>query len=130
MVHKLDWQDPLLMHDQLSQEEQIISETAHKFCQEKLLPGIIEANRKEHFDRNIMRQFGELGFLGATIDGYGCAGTNHVGYGLIAREVERIDSGYRSALSVQSSLVMHPIYTFGTEEQEKNTFRIWQKELR
>lgn len=110
------WQDPLRLEDQLTDEERLIRDTARSFCQEQLLPGIIEANRHEQFDSNIMRQMGELGLLGSTIDGYGCSGTSHAAYGLIAREVEAVDSGYRSALSVQSSLVMHPIHTFANEE--------------
>ena len=114
-----DWQDPLNLDDLLTEEERLIRDTAHDFCQQQLMPGIITANRHEKFDPEIMREMGKLGLLGATIDGYGCAGASHVAYGLIAREVERVDSGYRSAMSVQSSLVMHPIYTFGTEEQKQ-----------
>lgn len=114
-----DWRDALQLDDQLSEEERMIFDTARDFCQNSLLPGIIEANRHEKFDTGIMRAMGELGLLGATIDGYGCAGVSHVAYGLIARAVEYIDSGYRSALSVQSSLVMHPIYSFGTEAQRQ-----------
>jgi glutaryl-CoA dehydrogenase len=110
------WQDPLKLEAQLSDEENLIQKTARDFCQKQLLPGIVEANRHEKFDAGIMRQLGELGLLGSTIDGYGCAGTSHVAYGLIAREVEAVDSGYRSALSVQSSLVMHPIDAFARDE--------------
>lgn len=113
-----DWQDPLLLADALSEEERMVAQTAENFCQNELMPGIIEANRNEHFDRAIMRQMGELGLLGCTIEGYGCAGLSHVAYGLIARAVERVDSGYRSAMSVQSSLVMHPIYAYGTGAQK------------
>ncbi len=113
------WEDPFLLEDQLTEEERMVSESAETFCQEVLLPGIIEANRNEHFDTNLMKRMGELGLLGATIDGYGCAGMSHVAYGLIARAVERVDSGYRSAMSVQSSLVMHPIWAYGTEEQKQ-----------
>ena len=113
------WEDPFLLEDQLTEEERMVSESAEVFCQEVLLPGIIEANRNEHFDTNLMKRMGELGLLGATIDGYGCAGMSHVAYGLIARAVERVDSGYRSAMSVQSSLVMHPIWAYGTEEQKQ-----------
>ena len=109
------WDDPLRLNDQLSEEERMVMESARSFARERLLPGIVEANRHENFDVSIMRELGELGFLGSTIEGYGCAGVNHICYGLIAREVEWVDSGYRSALSVQSSLVMHPIYTFGSE---------------
>jgi len=97
----------------------MVRDSARAYCQEKLLPRVLEANRHERFDRAIMNEMGALGFLGATIEGYGCAGVNYVSYGLIAREVERIDSSYRSAMSVQSSLVMHPIYAFGTEEQRQ-----------
>jgi len=97
----------------------MVRDTAQKYCQEQLMPRVLEANRHEHFDREIMNEMGELGLLGVTIDGYDCAGLNYVSYGLIAREVERVDSGYRSAMSVQSSLVMHPIYAYGTEEQRE-----------
>jgi glutaryl-CoA dehydrogenase len=100
-------------------EERMIRDAARAYCQEKLLPRVIEANRIEHFDREIMNEMGALGFLGSTLQGYGCAGVNHVAYGLVAREVERVDSGYRSAMSVQSSLVMHPIFTYGTEAQRQ-----------
>jgi glutaryl-CoA dehydrogenase len=113
------WDDPLLLDDQLTEEERLIRDTARQYCQEKLMPRILEANRHERFDRAIMTEFGELGFLGSTIEGYGCAGVNYVSYGLIAREVERVDSGYRSAMSVQSSLVMHPIHAYGTEAQRQ-----------
>ncbi len=97
----------------------MVMETARGYAQEKLMPGIIEANRHEKFDPQIMRDMGELGLLGSFIDGYDCSGVSQVSYGLIAREIERVDSSYRSALSVQSSLVMYPIYTFGTEDQKK-----------
>jgi len=114
------WNDPLLLNEQLTDEERMIRDAARKYCQEKLLPRIIEANRKEIFHREIMTEMGAMGFLGSTIpEEYGGAGLNHVAYGLIAREVERVDSGYRSAMSVQSSLVMYPIFTYGTEEQRK-----------
>jgi len=113
------WDDPFLLEDQLTEDERMVRDSAREYCQEKLLPRVLEATRKERFDREIMNEMGALGFLGATIDGYGCAGVNHVCYGLIAREVERVDSGYRSAMSVQSSLVMHPIHAYGTEEQRK-----------
>ena len=114
------WDDPFLFNDQLDDEERMIRDTARRFCQEKLMPGITEANRNEHFDHNIMNQMGEMGFLGPTIpEEYGSAGLSYVAYGLIAREVERVDSGYRSAMSVQSSLVMHPIHVYGTEEQRR-----------
>ncbi|MFN8400663.1 MAG: acyl-CoA dehydrogenase [Anaerolineales bacterium] len=114
------WDDPFLLNDQLTDEERMIRDTARKYCQEKLMPRILEANRKEIFHREIMSEMGNMGFLGSTIpEEYGGAGLNHVAYGLIAREVERVDSGYRSAMSVQSSLVMYPIFTYGTEEQRK-----------
>jgi len=111
------WEDALLLDDQLSDEERMVRDQAHAYCQEKLMPRVLRANRDEVFHREIMNEMGELGLLGATIDGYGCAGVNYVSYGLVAREVERVDSGYRSAMSVQSSLVMHPIYAYGNEEQ-------------
>jgi glutaryl-CoA dehydrogenase len=113
------WDDPFLLEDQLTEDERMVRDSAREYCQEKLQPRVLEATRKERFDREILNEMGALGFLGATIDGYGCAGVNHVCYGLIAREVERVDSGYRSAMSVQSSLVMHPIHAYGTEEQRK-----------
>ncbi|HMR99969.1 MAG TPA: acyl-CoA dehydrogenase [Anaerolineales bacterium] len=114
------WDDPFLLNDQLTDEERMIRDTARKYCQDKLQPRILEANRHEIFHREIMDEMGSMGFLGSTIpEEYGGAGLNHVAYGLIAREVERVDSGYRSAMSVQSSLVMYPIYTYGTEEQKK-----------
>ncbi|WP_432785725.1 Acyl-CoA dehydrogenase [Oligella sp. MSHR50489EDL] len=113
------WEDPFLLDEQLTEEERMVAESAETFCQEVLMPGILEANRHEHFDTELMKRMGELGLLGATIDGYGCAGMSHVSYGLIARAVERVDSGYRSAMSVQSSLVMHPIWAYGTEEQKQ-----------
>ncbi|MEK9875418.1 MAG: acyl-CoA dehydrogenase [Betaproteobacteria bacterium] len=114
-----DWKDPFRFIDQLNEEEKLIAQSAAEFCSDRLAPRIIEANRNESFDRTIFDEFGEMGFLGATIQGYGCPGVNHVSYGLIAREIERIDSGYRSMMSVQSSLVMYPIYTFGSEEQRE-----------
>ena len=114
-----NWQDPLNLDSLLSEDERLIRDSAHNYCQEQLMPRILDANRNEHFDVKIMRELGELGLLGCTIEEkYGCAGTNYVSYGLIAREVERVDSGYRSAMSVQSSLVMHPIHAYGTEEQK------------
>lgn len=114
-----EWSDPFLLHDQLTEEEQMVQRSAHDFCQSELMPGILQANRHENFDRNIMRQMGELGLLGVTIEGYGCAGLSSVAYGVIAKEVEAVDSGYRSAMSVQSSLVMHPIWAYGTEAQKE-----------
>ncbi len=112
------WDDALMLDGQLSEEERAIRDSAHQYCQEKLLPRVLLANRHETFDREIMNEMGEMGFLGATLDSHGCAGVNYVSYGLMAREVERVDSGYRSAFSVQSSLVMLPIHTFGSEEQK------------
>ena len=114
-----DWEDPFLLRDQLTDEERMVTDSARQFFQNELMPGIVEANRNENFDRNIMRQMGEMGLLGVTIEGYGCAGLSSVAYGLIAKEVEAVDSGYRSAMSVQSSLVMHPIWAYGTEEQRE-----------
>ncbi|HSD59661.1 MAG TPA: acyl-CoA dehydrogenase [Burkholderiales bacterium] len=113
------WDDPLLLDEQLDEDERMVRDAARSYSQEKLLPRVIEANRREHFHREILNEMGALGFLGATLEGYGCAGVNHVCYGLIAREVERVDSGYRSAMSVQSSLVMHPIHAYGTETQRQ-----------
>lgn len=113
------WDDPLLLETQLSSEERMVRDSARDYCQARLLPRILEANRYERFDREIMDEMGELGFLGSTIRGYGCADLNYVCYGLIAREVERVDSGYRSAMSVQSSLVMYPIHAYGTEAQRE-----------
>jgi glutaryl-CoA dehydrogenase len=113
------WEDPLLLEEVLTEEERMIRDSARQFCQERLMPRVLEANRHERFDREIMNEFGEMGFLGATLDGYGCAGVSYVSYGLMAREVERVDSGYRSAFSVQSSLVMFPIHAYGSEEQKQ-----------
>jgi glutaryl-CoA dehydrogenase len=119
MKSHFNWQDPFLLADQLSDEERAIVEAAHSFCQDKLQTRVLMAARHEKFDREIMNEAGAMGFLGSTIEGYGCAGLNYVAYGLIAREVERVDSGYRSAMSVQSSLVMYPILTYGTEAQRQ-----------
>ncbi len=117
-THPFQWQDPFDLDAQLSEEERMVRDSVRDFCDNELMPGIIQANRSEEFDTQIMTRFGALGMLGCTIpETYGCAGMNHVCYGLIAREVERVDSGYRSAMSVQSSLVMHPIYSHGNEEQ-------------
>ena len=101
-----DWKDPLLLNECLSDEDRMVQKSAHDFAQKELLPGIIEANRHETFDPGIMKKMGALGLLGATLEGYGCPGVSQIAYGLIAREMEYVDSGYRSALSVQSSLVM------------------------
>ncbi len=113
------WDDAFLLEGQLSEEERMVRDSARAFSEEKLKPRIVEANRHERFDRAILHEMGALGFLGSTIEGYGCAGVNHVCYGLIAREIERVDSGYRSTMSVQSSLVMHPIHAYGTEPQRE-----------
>ncbi|MDH3474286.1 MAG: acyl-CoA dehydrogenase [Rhodospirillales bacterium] len=114
------WDDPLLLEEQLTEEERMVRDAARDYCQDKLMPRILEANRHETFDRGIVNEMGEMGFLGAPLpEDYGCAGVNYVCYGLIAREIERVDSGYRSAMSVQSSLVMYPIYAYGTEEQRR-----------
>ncbi len=116
---QFDWQDPLLLDELLTDEERMIRDAAREYCQGKLMPRVLEANRHEKFDPAIMREMGELGLLGAMLEGYGCAGVSQVSYGLVAREVERVDSGYRSAMSVQSSLVMYPIHSFGSEEQKQ-----------
>jgi glutaryl-CoA dehydrogenase len=116
-----DYKDPFYLEKQLSDDEKCIKNIANIFSQNYLLPNVVQSFRNETFDKNIMKEMGKLGFLGSTINGYGCAGINYVSYGLIMREIERVDSGYRSCISVQSSLVMYPIYTFGSEEQ-KNKF--------
>ncbi len=113
-----DWQDPMFFEQQLSDEERMIRDAARDYCQSRLMPRVQRANRDEVFDREIMNEFGELGLLGSTLpEEYGCAGASYTAYGLTAREVERVDSGYRSAMSVQSSLVMYPIYAYGDEAQ-------------
>ena len=112
--------DILLLEEQLSDEELSIQNTARDYCQSELMPRILEANRNEVFDKDIYKEMGNLGFLGAPIEGYGCAGVNYVSYGLIAREIERVDSSYRSAYSVQTSLAMHAIHKFGSEEQKNH----------
>jgi glutaryl-CoA dehydrogenase len=113
-----DWQDPMFLEQQLDEDERMIRDATREYCQQQLLPRVLQAHRDEVFDREIMNEFGELGLLGATLpEEYGCAGANYVCYGLVAREVERVDSGYRSAMSVQSSLVMYPIYAYGSGEQ-------------
>ena len=119
MKTRFNWEDPLFLSEQLTSDERAVQEAAHAFCQEKLQPRVLMAARHETFDRDIMNEAGAMGFLGSTIEGYGCAGLNYVSYGLVAREVERVDSGYRSAISVQSSLVMHPINAYGTEAQRE-----------
>jgi len=115
-----DWQDPMFLEQQLSADERMVRDAARDYCQDRLLTRVQMANREENFEREIMHEFGELGLLGATLPSEcGCAGVNYVCYGLVAREVERVDSGYRSAMSVQSSLVMHPIYAYGSEDQRQ-----------
>jgi glutaryl-CoA dehydrogenase len=111
------WDDPFLLDEQLDDEERMVRDSARAYCQEKLMARVRDSHRHERFDREVMNEMGALGFLGPTLQGYGCAGVNHVCYGLIAREMERVDSGYRSASGVQSSLVMYPIYAFGSEAQ-------------
>ncbi|CAK8989041.1 acyl-CoA dehydrogenase [Roseibium sp. MMSF_3544] len=115
-----DWQDPFFLRDQLKEDEQLIQDTARAYAQDKLLPRIIDAYRDETTDRTIFNEMGELGLLGVTLpEDYGCAGASYVSYGVVAREIERVDSGYRSMMSVQSSLVMYPIYAYGSEEQRR-----------
>jgi glutaryl-CoA dehydrogenase len=118
MAAQFDWQDPLQLDAQLSDDERAVRDAAHAYCQDKLQTRVLMAARHEKFDREIMNEMGALGLLGSTIEGYGCAGLNHVCYGLVAREVERVDSGYRSAMSVQSSLVMHPIHANEAQRQK------------
>ena len=114
------WDDALFLSQQLTEDERMVQQSAHDYSQDKLMPRVLMANRHETFDREIMNEFGELGMLGATLpEKYGCSGVNYVCYGLMAREVERVDSGYRSAMSVQSSLVMHPIHAYGNEAQRE-----------
>ena len=113
------WDDPFLLEEQLTEDERLIQGSAREYAQRRLMPRILEANRHELVDRSIFHEMGELGLLGATIEGYGCAGVNQTSYGLVARELERVDSSYRSMLSVQSSLVMAPIYEFGSEAQRQ-----------
>lgn len=114
-----NWRDPLNLETLLDEDDRMIRDMAYKYAQEKLLPRIVEANRHERFDREVINEMGELGLFGPMIKGYGCAGASYTAYGLIARELERVDSAYRSTLSVQSSLVMLPIYVFGSEEQKE-----------
>ena len=113
------WDDALLLEDQLSEDERMVRDSARAYCQDKLMPRVLQAHRHETFDRSVLNEMGDMGFLGATIEGYGCAGVSYVCYGLIARELERVDSGYRSTAGVQSSLVMYPIHAFGSEEQRQ-----------
>jgi glutaryl-CoA dehydrogenase len=116
---EFDWADPLLLNEELTEDERLVMESARAYCQDKLMPRVLEMHRHEKTDPSIFREMGELGFLGSTIEGYGCPGVNYVCYGLVAREVERVDSGYRSMMSVQSSLVMYPIWDFGSEAQRQ-----------
>jgi glutaryl-CoA dehydrogenase len=113
------WDDPLLLEEQLTDEERMVRDSARAYCREKLMPRVLEAHRHERFDRGVLNEMGKLGFLGSTLSGYGCAGVNYVSYGLLARELERVDSGFRSAMSAQSSLVMYPIHEFGSEAQRQ-----------
>ncbi len=120
------WMDPFLFDEQLSDEERMVRDAARDFCQDQLMPRVLEANRHELFDRAIFYEMGEMGLLGSTFpEEYGAAGLNSVCYGLIAREVERVDSGYRSTMSVQSSLVMYPIYTYGTKSSGRSICPSW-----
>ena len=116
---KLNWQDPFLLDQQLSDEQRMVQQSARQYAQDKLLPRVRDAFRAEDTDQGIFREMGEMGLLGSTIDGYGCPGVDYISYGLAAREVERVDSGYRSMMSVQSSLVMYPIYAYGNESQRE-----------
>ena len=116
---RLNWEDPFLLEQQLSDEQRMVRDSARQYAQEKLLPRVREAFRQEDTDLAIFREMGDLGLLGSTIDGYGCPGVDYISYGLIAREVERVDSGYRSMMSVQSSLVMYPIFAYGDEAQRR-----------
>ena len=115
-----NWMDPLYLNELLTEEEKSVKKTTKDYCKSKLLPKVIENNKKCFFDKKIYQEFGSLGFLGITINGYGGANASNVAYGLVAKEFEAIDSSYRSAISVQSSLVIHPIFYFGSDEQKKN----------
>ncbi len=116
---KIDWQDPFLLEQQLTDEQRMVRDSARQYAQGKLAPRVRDAFRNEETDPNLFREMGEMGLLGSTIEGYGCPGVDYISYGLVAREVERVDSGYRSMLSVQSSLVMYPIYAYGSEAQRE-----------
>jgi glutaryl-CoA dehydrogenase len=116
---EVHWKDPLQLEQQLTEDEQMLRQAAETFADDYLRPRVQDAFRNENFDRNIYREYGQAGLLGSSIQGFGCAGVSQVAYGLIAREVEKVDSGYRSMLSVQSSLVMHPINLFGSDEQKE-----------
>lgn len=119
MLKEINWIDPLNLDGELTEDERLVRDAARGFARDRLFPGVIEANRHEQFDREILRDMGTQGLLGSTINGYGCAGVSHVAYGLVNREIEWVDSGYRSAVSVQSSLVMHPIHAFALESQKE-----------
>ena len=116
-----NWEDPFRLEQQLTDDERLVADTARQFAQEQLGPRVRQAYRDEQSDPAIFREMGELGLLGVTIDGYGCSGLGYVSYGLIAREIERVDSGYRSMMSVQSSLVMYPIYAYGSEAPKRRS---------
>ena len=116
---RFQWDDPFLLEELFTAEERLIRDTARHYAQEKLMPRIVDWNRREHFDPVVMREMGELGFLGATLEGYGCAGIGYVAFGLVMRELERVDTAFRSACSVQTTLAMTPIYAYGTEEQRR-----------
>lgn len=119
-THQFNWEDPFALSEQLTDDEIMVQDSTHRFAQENLMTRVLEANRQEKFDRDIMTEMGSVGLLGMTLpERYGCADMNYVSYGLAAREIERVDSGYRSAMSVQSSLVMHPIFTYGSESQRE-----------
>lgn len=118
MPTSFNWEDPFLLESRLSDEERMVLQSVRSYATDKLLPRIVEANRESHFDTSILQEMGELGFLGSTVKGHGAAEVSHVSYGLIAREIEKIDSAYRSTVSVQSSLVIHPIFEFGTDNQK------------
>src|SRR5262249_19051542 len=117
---EFNWEDPLDLESELSEEERMVRDTARDYAQDKLFPRVLMDNREGRFDRGIISEMGALGLLGPTIpEAYGGAGLGYVAYGLITREIERVDSGYRSAMSVQSSLVMHPIFAYGNETQRR-----------
>ncbi len=126
-TNKFNWMDPLWLDGLLTEEEISVRDQARRYAQERLMPRIVEANRNEHFDAEILTEMGELGFLGCTIKDYGCAGTNYVAYGLITHEIEKVDSSYRTAMSVQSSLAMYPIYAYGTKAQQEKYLPLMAK---
>ncbi len=123
---RFQWDDPFRLDDELTDEERLIRDSARQYAQKSLMPRILQANRNETFDVAIMREMGELGFLGAPIEGYGCAGISYVSFGLIMRELERVDTAYRSACGVQTTLAMTPIYAYGSESQRRNICRKWR----